>query len=628
MSLTTKLLVISCLIVSVLTLVQAGISAYGIRTQIIGSITSSSTLYGKSNARTISEWLNEKKSMLNAFADSLNRARTTEQIISQIKTTDMAGGFGSVLYGTIEGDTYREKGLNTKANYDPRIRPWYKNAVKVSETYLSEPYTGASSGILITTVSRKIVVDGKMTGVAMATLPLEKINEDILSIKVPGDGFAFLLSSSKTMISHPDKEFSNKPFSELTQDITAGELIRQADNQQLLDIEVNGTEYLTTVSSVPGTNWYLVLMSTKSVLLKPVQSQLMYQLVTALIMIIVSIVILSVALRYMLSNLREVSYALEDIAQGGGDLTVRINARSRDEVGHLAESFNLFVQKLQDTILVVNQTSHQVLKQSELTAGSSNQRQRNVSNQLNQVTMVATAMTEMATTTGDIARNAEHAAQSAQKTVKISHQGTLLAQKSQQSINRLSEEVQNASAVIEDLNQQGEQITTIVSSIDDIAEQTNLLALNAAIEAARAGEQGRGFAVVADEVRNLSQRTRTSTEEISQMITQLQETTSKAVRGMEHCHNLAIQSVEDTSNAATSFKDIEESTIEITNMATQIATAAEQQAVVSNEVNSNTESIKTISDQLCEDSVEGAKQAEELNQLSAELLSQVGKFKI
>lgn len=628
MTLTKKLLVISGLILAALTLVQASVSAYGMRTQILENITSSNTLYGTSTARTISEWLNEKRSMVFAFADSLNRSKTTEQINSHIKTAGMAGGFGSVLYGTTDGDTYRVKGLNTKAGYDPRIRPWYKNAINNSNVYLSDPYIGSSSGILITTLSQRVVIDGKSTGVAMATLPLEKINKDILSIHVPGDGTAFLLSSSETIISHPDNALGNKPFSDFTRDITANELIRHADGQELLDIKVNGVDYLITVASVSGTDWYLVLMSKKSVLLEPVTDQLQYQVVIAFIMLSASVIILGAALRFMLSDLIAVSNALNDIAQGEGDLTVHIDAKSNDEVGQLARSFNLFVKKLHDIISSINQISNEVLNESENSDKSSSERQKNISFQQSEIAMVATAMTEMAATTGEIANSAEQTSQSALDTVKVSNKGNLLSQKSQESINQLSQEVKSASNVIKNLNQQGEQITAIVSAIDDIAEQTNLLALNAAIEAARAGDQGRGFAVVADEVRNLSESTRTSTEEIGQMITRLRATASEAVEVMNLCHNLAVQSVDDTSNAAESFKDIKKSTEEINNMAAQIATAAEEQAVVSKEVDANTESIKVISEQLSDDSIKGAKQASYLSTLSVELIGQINKFKV
>lgn len=628
MTLTKKLLIISGLIVAALAFIQASISAYSIRNHILSSISSSNMLYGESGSRTISEWINEKKNMVSAFADALNRTDSIEKITSQIKTIDMAGGFGSVLYGTKDGDTYRAKGINTKAGYDPRIRPWYKNAIDGSEVYLSEPYVGTSSGMLITTVSKQVVIDGKPQGVAMATLPLDKIKADILSIKVPGKGEAFLLSSSGTIIAHPNPELANQPLPKLSEDITSSELIKNANTSHLLDANINGTQYLLTVSRVKGTNWYLVLMSQKSVLLEPMKQQLMYQVTTAVIMFILSIIILGAALRYMLADLFSVSTALHGIAKGEGDLTVHIDTKSNDEVGELAKSFNLFVEKLHDIISTVTHISHKVLNQSELSAKASSDRQASIAHQQSEITMVATAMTEMATTTGEIANIAEETSQSATSTVEISNKGNRLSQKSEDSIHKLSEEVKSASEVIENLSQQGEKITMIASSINDIAEQTNLLALNAAIEAARAGEQGRGFAVVADEVRSLSQRTRTSTEEISQMISTLQATTSEAVNVMNQCHQLAIQSVDDTSNAAASFKEIKASTESINNMATQIATAAEEQAVVSKEINANTESIKEISDRLSEDSEEGAVQAQQLNEMSANLIAQVEKFKI
>ncbi|SHO56882.1 methyl-accepting chemotaxis protein [Vibrio quintilis] len=628
MSLVKKLLIASCLIVSALAAIQAGISVYGIRTQISDNISSSNILYGASNAGSISEWLDEKKRILDAFTDALSRAETTAQITTQIKTIDKAGGFGSVLFGTVAGDTYRAKGLNTKAGYDPKIRPWYKNALNTDQVFLSEPYVGASSGKLIVTLSKKVMINGQLKGVAMASLPLDKINQDILSVTVPGNGIAFLLSSSGIIISHPDKALRNQPLDKLTSSIRAGELINNAAQKQLFELNVNQTGYLTNVTRVAGTNWYLVLMSQESVLLKPVQTMLIYQLVTAIVMIIISVIVLAVLMKYLLSGLQKVSAALNDIAQGEGDLTVNIEVKTQDEVGKLAGSFNVFVEKLHGIISSVNRLSEQILDQSEVTAESSEKRHQMVRHQQDEVVMVATAMTEMSTTTEDIAGNAEQTAHNAQQMVDITRTGNSLIEKSQTSINHLSDEVKNASHVIEELHQEGEKITKIVSEINDIAEQTNLLALNAAIEAARAGDQGRGFAVVADEVRNLSQRTRASTEEIGQMISSLQEKTTKAVDVMETCHNLASLSVEDTGSAATNFKHIESSINDVNNMAAQIATAAEEQAVTGKEINVNTESIREISEQLSEDSVEGTRQAGTLNEFSRKLIEQVNKFKI
>ncbi|PWI32680.1 hypothetical protein DI392_14830 [Vibrio albus] len=628
MSLTKKILVICFIFVSILTIVQVGISTYSIQEQIIENVTSSNSLYGKRNAEAIGEWINHKVNTLEAFVEVLNRTEDYGEISSEITTITQAGEFGSVLFSTTDGDTYRQNGLNTKPDYDPIVRPWYKNALMLDNVYLSQPYIGASSGKLITTISKKIKRENEVSGVAMASIPLEKINNDILSMTVPGQGIALLFSENGTVISQSDNSHKNNLFPGLTRGVSVSKLIGQADKDELIPIEVNNVEYLGTVSFIPGTNWYLMMMSQKSLLLEPVKTLLTYQVITALIMILLSFFILNPILSYLLSNLRKVASALSDISRGEGDLTVYIESKNQDEVGKLADSFNLFVEKLRSIMSAINQLSSEVQQQSRLISASSGERKIKVGNQQAEVTMVATAMTEMASTTENIADNAELTADSMLQMTNISQKANNLVHKSQTSISELSEKVQNAGSVIDELHQQGEQITLIVSAIDDIAEQTNLLALNAAIEAARAGEQGRGFAVVADEVRSLSLKTRNSTEEISLMIRRLQETATKAVNGMNHCHELADQSVKNTSDAVDSFSNIRNSTVEINNMVTHIATAAEQQAAVSREINSNTELIKLISDQLNQEACEGVDQSTKLNKLAEELTEQVHKFKM
>ncbi len=194
------------------------------------------------------------------------------------------------------------------------------------------------------------------------------------------------------------------------------------------------------------------------------------------------------------------------------------------------------------------------------------------------------------------------------------------------SINNLAEEVNQATSVISELNEHAQNINSILSTIQGIAEQTNLLALNAAIEAARAGEQGRGFAVVADEVRVLSQRTHTSTEEIQSMIATLQQTTSKAVGLMETSSQLAQCSVDDADQATVALEQINDSVALISDMATQIATAAEEQTHVTSEITLNTTTIKDVTDQLVEDAVAARHQAEALSDQATKLNDKVSTF--
>jgi methyl-accepting chemotaxis protein len=352
------------------------------------------------------------------------------------------------------------------------------------------------------------------------------------------------------------------------------------------------------------------------------------QIFSAIIMIVISIVVLGFVLRYLLQGLITVSKALHDISKGQGDLTSRIPVRSKDEVGKLAQSFNQFVDRMHSTITTIFELSQNVKDQSEQSAKTAQEREALSKKQLDETTMVATALTEMTSSTGEIAKNAEQTAFKSQEAVDVTQKGRALSDKELESITNLSSELENASRVIEDLNQQSSEINDIVSSIKGIAEQVNLLALNAAIEAARAGEQGRGFAVVADEVRVLSQRTRASTVDIHNVISKLQDTTGDAVKAMQLCHDIASTSVEDTQNGASGFSEIQSSVVEINDMAIHISTAAEEQAAVTSELNRNTETIKNIANQIQSDATESHSQAKQLNSLSQELAEQVSIFKI
>ncbi|WP_422132356.1 methyl-accepting chemotaxis protein [Vibrio metschnikovii] len=206
--------------------------------------------------------------------------------------------------------------------------------------------------------------------------------------------------------------------------------------------------------------------------------------------------------------------------------------------------------------------------------------------------------------------------------------GSKQVSQTQNSILSLAKEVQVATGVIQELEEHGNQISTILSTIQGIAEQTNLLALNAAIEAARAGEQGRGFAVVADEVRVLSQRTHASTKEIQTMIEMLQGTTGKAVGIMNDSRMLADTSVDDAHSAAASLMQIHHAVERISDMATQIASAAEEQASVTSEITRNTVGIRDVSNDLAEEAHEAAAQAAELSQLSYQLDQEIRRFKL
>ncbi len=320
--------------------------------------------------------------------------------------------------------------------------------------------------------------------------------------------------------------------------------------------------------------------------------------------------------------------AMKDISEGEGDLTLRLNASGKDEIGQLAESFNGFITKMQEVIREVTASTSQLSAAAEEMSMITGETRTGVQRQQSETALVATAINEMSSTVHEVANNAETAASGANQADNQTEQGKQIVSSTVASIRSLATEVETASNVISQLEKDSEGIGSVLEVIRGIAEQTNLLALNAAIEAARAGEQGRGFAVVADEVRNLASRTQESTQEIQEMIERLQKGSRDAVTAMEAGQEQAHQTVEQASQAETSLSEISSAVAQINEMNAHIAEASRQQGEVVEEINKNIINITQVAD----DSASGADQlaaaSEEMASLAVNLENQVSHFKI
>jgi methyl-accepting chemotaxis protein len=350
-------------------------------------------------------------------------------------------------------------------------------------------------------------------------------------------------------------------------------------------------------------------------------------LIIAGVAIALGLLIAALLARSIVRPIRVAAEAMHDIAAGEGDLTRRLEASGRNEVADLARAFNQFADKVRRLVSEVAGSTAQVAASAEEMSAITDGFNRDVSRQRDEIEQVATAMNEMTATVQDVARNAAQAAESAKSADLEAQQGQLVVQQTVSSIEGVSAEVARTASAIQRLETDSQSISKVLEVIRGVAEQTNLLALNAAIEAARAGEQGRGFAVVADEVRTLASRTQQSTIEIQQVIEQLQSGARDAADVMNQGREQVDNSVMQAQQAGTSLLRITNAVTSISDMNVQIASAAEQQSAVSDEISKNVVNINHIADRVTESAGQTAQASSQLAHLASDLQTLVGQFK-
>ncbi|MFB2685362.1 methyl-accepting chemotaxis protein [Shewanella mangrovisoli] len=390
---------------------------------------------------------------------------------------------------------------------------------------------------------------------------------------------------------------------------------------------------------IPGTDWMLgtgvyvddidaVVEDYRAAAYEQMMSKSLGVLLIALILAAITAAVILLTAHRMVTPIKNMADNLNDIAKGEGDLTKRLAVKGDDEIAQLGRSFNLFVDKLQTIIGDVAHATAKVKTAANAIHDQTKVMSRQLISHNNETDQVVTAITEMSATASEVAQNTTQVAAATHAATGDVANAQRCVDASLEEISALMAQINNAASNIQSLSEQSQKINSVLSVIGGIAEQTNLLALNAAIEAARAGEQGRGFAVVADEVRNLASRTQSSTLEINEMLSELHKLVSLAVKTMEESQQSCIRSVDSSRAISESLGSVTSAVTAINDMSTQIATAATEQSSVTEEINRNVFAIQEIVNELLHSSEEAASVSQTVSQEGLNLGKLVGQFRI
>ncbi|REL25557.1 methyl-accepting chemotaxis protein [Thalassotalea euphylliae] len=608
----TRIVMVAISLLAVSMIILATSAYQHLSTLVKSNVDEYATLQMSSNGAKVHNYMSRIRHGVEQSADLFVSPASKAQIYSYLGSLGRQISASDVIVGYEDGLGYSHKHGEFNANKsDPRTRPWYQQAKAKATTVVTKMYQDKSTNKLMVTLATPLYQSGQFKGVVAADIAIQALDPLVERATFPGamaalyDDTGLTISSTGEVDVPGESRLSDfEPLAELEQ-------IMLAKQQNKFEFELLGVDkiaYFETVNITDNTTWFMLVAIDKSVMYSALGDSLVSSAITTVVLIMLSTIAIYVLLSIAYRPVEALKKTVNELSSGNGDLTQRLVVEREDDLGEISRDINTFIENLQAMMRDIAESSqHIATSVDDLQALRQNNNEILEAHRL-ETSQVATALNEMSASSNDVAHNTEHAVTSTTSTNEHATHSKEVVFGATQNVSDLVLKVDESATQIHQMGQEIDNISAVLKVIGDIAEQTNLLALNAAIEAARAGEQGRGFAVVADEVRALASRTQDSTTEIHNTINRLNASSQSVISGIESTKTSCEEASQQTHLVVESLDQIVNSVGDINDLNIQIAAAAKQQSSVSEEINRNMVTISEMVDQVAasSDEVNGA----------------------
>ncbi|HAS6318858.1 methyl-accepting chemotaxis protein [Vibrio vulnificus] len=561
-----------------------------------------------------------------------NASLSDEQNVNLVRLLAESAGISNIIMAYEDGRSYMSlhaSGITTEEqNFSQR--DWYRMAKGSQGVKLTDIYIDKITGEKVVSAIMPVYNGTEFQGVLLGDIPLAAIIKMVSNMRFAG-GAATLTDKNAVFFASDDPNDIGKTPSQVSP--VFSDMERAFFNQQqghlqfpYLGIEFDG--YFQRVNLTSDQYWTLMVFVDQDTALAGVREAQNEAIVTGVILLLVSAVVMVLTLEHAYRPLLKLKKAVLGLSKGSGDLTARLTVEGSDDLAQISEGFNRFVQSLQGMMLQVSEASQNISSNIVQLNQTAVENEKVLITHSAETDQVVTAITEMSESARSVAENVTQSNRITEGASKEAKQSLEIVNNAVSTVSALVNDVEEMSDRIVSMNQDANKISEVLNVIGEISEQTNLLALNAAIEAARAGEQGRGFAVVADEVRALAARTQNSTTEISEMLSKLLDGTSSVVASMERTKQQCQSTASKTSEVSNSLNLMSGSVRDIDDVSTQIAAATEEQSTVAAELSRNMLAIRDIVTNLVASGRQTVAATESLADSNHELDKLVSNFKL